>query len=227
MNVFCILFAALLASAIAFRAPAGPHALMREQLQCQRPSGKDSASDRIRYLDSSRDFTYSVAAGLSALGVLNSPAVWARNEPEVTHRVSIEVKIANYTEESIGSNRGAKGSGVLVVGLYGKEAPAMVKRFLDTVAGDGETKPDYYNSQFSKVTDDHLLEIECVRGIHHVTIGGNEGFEYKGSFLPDYKPVVEANSLRHDVAGLLTHRALGVGPEVDGFNLFFSILLFF
>ena len=53
--------------------------------------------------------------------------------PKITDKVRLEIKIANYTEESIGKNRGAAGSGDLVIGLYGEAAPQACRLFLDTV----------------------------------------------------------------------------------------------
>ena len=50
-------------------------------------------------------------------------------------KVYLDIKIANYTEESTGRNRGATGSGKIVIGLYGKAAPESVKRFLATIDG--------------------------------------------------------------------------------------------
>ena len=38
--------------------------------------------------------------------------------PEITNKVYIDIKISNYTEESIGTNKGAQGSGRIVIGNY-------------------------------------------------------------------------------------------------------------
>ena len=54
-------------------------------------------------------------------------------------KVYLDIKIANYTEESTGRNRGATGSGKIVIGLYGKAAPESVKRFLATIDGSSTT----------------------------------------------------------------------------------------
>ena len=43
--------------------------------------------------------------------------------PEITNKVYFDIKIANYTEESVGTNQGAFGSGKIVIGLFGKNAP--------------------------------------------------------------------------------------------------------
>ena len=52
----------------------------------------------------------------------------ARIEPLITSKVYLDIKIANYTEESTGTNKGADGSGRVVFGLYGKDAPDSVER---------------------------------------------------------------------------------------------------
>lgn len=52
----------------------------------------------------------------------------ARIEPVITSKVYLDIKIANYTEESTGTNKGADGSGRVVFGLYGKDAPDSVER---------------------------------------------------------------------------------------------------
>lgn len=49
-------------------------------------------------------------------------------EPLITSQVYLDIKIANYTEESTGTNKGAEGSGRVVFGLYGKDAPESVAR---------------------------------------------------------------------------------------------------
>ena len=59
----------------------------------------------------------------------------AISEPQITERIFLDIKIANYTEESTGKNRGALGSGRVVIGLYGRDAPESVKRFLATIDG--------------------------------------------------------------------------------------------
>ena len=93
---------------------------------------------------------------------------------EITDYVYLDVKIANYTEESIGRNRGATGSGRLILGLYGKDAPLSVARFLSTLDGDGESTPTFYDTIFSRIVDSELLDIEKVRGINVVNIAGTD-----------------------------------------------------
>ena len=116
----------------------------------------------------------------------------------ITHKIFLDIKIANYTEESIGTNKGASGSGRLVIGLYGKLAPIAVDRFLKCIDGDGLTAPNYVGSQFSRIVDGQLLEMEKVRGINAIKIGGTEAIEFQGNILSEYSPIVESSGLRHD-----------------------------
>ena len=104
------------------------------------------------------------------------------------------------------------------------------------IEGDGETTPSYYNAQFSRIVDDNLLEIEKVRGVNKLSIAGTDQYEFKGTVLADYKPILETNSLSHNRAGLLTRRQLTAGPEfgitvgsnatsLDGFHIVFGTVL--
>ena len=60
--------------------------------------------------------------------IVPSPPVVPYVQPEITNKVYLDIKIANYTEESTGTNRGADGSGRVVFGLFGKIAPDSVQR---------------------------------------------------------------------------------------------------
>lgn len=162
-----------------------------------------SAIERTKkvLLDAAR---ISLASSLVILGTpiseISNSARAAANlatEPEITRKVYLDIKIANYTEESVGKNRGAIGSGRIVFGLYGKVAPNSVERFLELVSSDGEDSPSYARSQFSRITDDGLLEIEKIRGLDTVVIAGSEELEYNGKLM-QYKPILDTNQLRHD-----------------------------
>ena len=116
---------------------------------------------------------------------------------EITDYAYFDLKIANYTEESIGTNRGARGSGRIKIALFGKEAPKSVSRFLMTLDGDGNQSPNYLNSQFTRIVNDTLLEIERVRGMNTIDIAGTESLEFKGNVLTEFTPILESNNLRH------------------------------
>jgi hypothetical protein len=109
--------------------------------------------------------------------------------PQITHKVFLEVKIANYTEESRGTNQGAAGSGRLVIGLFGNDAPKSVKRFLDVINTDGLTHPSFVNAQFSKVSPEGLLEVEKLSGLRVISLAGKEEYEYDGTLM-NYEPIL-------------------------------------
>ena len=193
--------------------------------------------DGVRWV--SRAIGWGSRVGLALTASTWSTTVRAAPEPPViTDRVYLDCKIANYTEESVGTNRGATGSGRLVIGLYGKEAPQSVARFLEVLSGDGLTHPNYVNSQFTKInTESGLLEMEKVRRLNKVKLAGGDAFEYDGNLLPEYSaPILESNDLRHNRRGLLTRNKLTSTPEfgitmrdsspnLDGFHCVFGEVL--
>ena len=139
----------------------------------------------------------------------NSESGVGNLKPKITQKAYLDLKIANYTEESVGKNRGAYGSGRVVFGLYGKDAPKSVDVFLRSILSDGKTVPSFINSQFSRVTEEGVLELERVRGLNTVRIAGSDQYEFGGEVL-DYQPILESNSIRHSrfEAILLTFIAL-------------------
>jgi len=168
--------------------------------------------------------------------ILESEAIASGyKDPVITNKVFIDIKIANYTEESTGTNKGADGSGQMVLGLYGNDAPESVKRFLATVDGNGMDTPSFVNSQFTRIAEGVLLEMERVRGINKVNIAGTDQYEYSGNILVDYKPILESNNLRHTRKGFLTRKQLTDGPEfgitldtaenLDGFHVIFGCVI--
>lgn len=140
----------------------------------------------------------SVHAQSIASQISLAPSSADQSTRKITSVAYLDVKIANYTEESIGKNVGASGSGRVVIGLFGEDAPLSVQRFLETVQSDGEALPTYINSQFSKVTDDNLLQLDDVPRLDVVNIAGTEQYQYGGEILTNYKPILDTNSIRHD-----------------------------
>lgn len=155
-------------------------------------------------------------------------------EPEITDKVYLDVKIANYTEESVGKNKGAMGSGRLVIGLYGKVAPLSCKIFLDTIRSDGSLIPSYRNSQLSRISEEGLIEVEKIRGLNTVLLAGTDQYEYDGNLM-NYKPILESNGIKHSRLGLLSRRQLSSTPEfgitlkpcseLDSFHVVFGTIL--
>lgn len=152
-----------------------------------------SSIDRIGFLFASIG-AIDFALSTTAIADEQSPST---SDPIITHKVYLDIKIANYTEESVGTNRAASGSGRIVFGLYGKQAPKIVDRFLSLVRSNGSESPSYLGTIFSRINEDGLLEIEKIRGVEPVTIAGRDSLEYNGKLL-DYEQIVETNGLKHD-----------------------------
>ena len=121
----------------------------------------------------------------------------SQQRPRITDKVYMTIRIANYTEESVGKNKPGAGSGRIVFGLYGQSAPQSCKLFLDVIKSDGESTPSYYNSQFSRINEDGLLELERVRSLNIIELAGQEQYEYAGNLMP-YSPILENTGLSHD-----------------------------
>ena len=180
-----------------------------------------------------------LSLGLALLAGSQRTRAAADTRPVITGRAYIDIKIANYTEESVGTNQGASGSGRIVVGLYGQDSPMNVKLFLDTINGkdDRENQPSFMNAQFMKISNNGgLLEIERVRGVNTVKIAGSTQYEYNGNILTGYRQFIERNSLRHDRKYLLSRNQLVATPEfgitladavpsIDAFNCVFGEVL--
>jgi len=171
-------------------------------------------SDQNRMFMQSRTmFARSLGAAAAVLGSIPLTSRAANGGPVITSTVFLDIKIANYTEESIGRNRPGEGSGRVIFGLYGNDAPRASKQFLSLCSGDGEEFPSLQKSLFSKVTEDGVLTLEKIRGVDRVQIAGEEQFAYRGQIQPLLQPFIETNSLSHDRSGFLTRRQFGSGGE--------------
>jgi cyclophilin family peptidyl-prolyl cis-trans isomerase len=158
------------------------------------------------------------------------------NPSDITNKVYFDIKIANYTEESRGTNQAAAGSGRVVIGLFGKQAPHAVDIFMKTTVSSGdEDYPSFINAQISRVNEDGLIEVQKLRGLDLVSLAGSDQYEYKGKVITDFIPVVESNDFRHTIRGLLTKSQLSGNPEfaittkanpaLDQFHEVFGIVL--
>ena len=116
----------------------------------QDTSGENPVSMRQSFLSNSRDLLISLSVvaisttsssirradaatsdAVVAEAATTTPSTSAASSnivPIITSKVYLDIKIANYTEESTGTNKGADGSGRVVFGLYGKDAPESVAR---------------------------------------------------------------------------------------------------
>lgn len=163
--------------------------------------------------------------------------VWGIDGPAITAKVYLDIKIANYSEESIGTNRGASGSGRVVIGLYGIDSPKNVALFLSALNGNGVDQPNFVNSQFERIDESSgLVLLGGLRRLNKLDLGGSVAFEFGGVVMPQYStPNLESNSLRHSRRGFLTRSKLTSTPEfgittraapsLDGFHCVFGEIL--
>lgn len=151
LSVACILAASLFVDGYRHTPKAFLHRTKVQSLQGREPcslemsgdfSGETPVSTRQHFLSNSRNLMISLSVVALTTGTLNTQRAAAEmaiaeatraplqraTEPIITSKVYLDIKIANYTEESTGTNKGADGSGRVVFGLYGKDAPDSVAR---------------------------------------------------------------------------------------------------
>ena len=174
----------------------------------EKPEGFDAAKNEISHRESliRKLFPSLIAFNLIVASQITSLVADAAaspvldevetSKPMITKKVFLNIKIANYTEESIGRNKGANGSGRVVFGLYGKNAPKSAEVFLRSILSDGSNVPSFVNSQFSRVSEEGVLQLERIRGLNSVLLAGSEQFEFGGEVM-DYPPILESNNIRH------------------------------
>jgi hypothetical protein len=151
LSVACIIVASLFVDGYRHAPKALLHRTKVESLQSREScslqmsrdySGENPVSMRQHFLSNSRNLMISFSVVALSTGTLNTQRAAAEmataeatrapmqraTEPIITSKVYLDIKIANYTEESTGTNKGADGSGRVVFGLYGKDAPDSVAR---------------------------------------------------------------------------------------------------
>jgi hypothetical protein len=151
LSVACIIVASLFVECYRHTPQASIHRTKVESLQRRESrflqmsgdySGENPVSRRQHFLSNSRNLMISLSVVALSTGALNTQRAAAEmataeatrapiqraTEPVITSKVYLDIKIANYTEESTGTNKGADGSGRVVFGLYGKDAPDSVAR---------------------------------------------------------------------------------------------------
>lgn len=74
---------------------------------------------------------------------------------DITHKAFIDIKIANYTEESRGTNKPAIGSGRVVIGLFGKDAPHAVDIFLKVSENNSKVGRLYQDCVMTELSHEH------------------------------------------------------------------------
>jgi len=164
-----------------------------------------------------------LAAGLACLGRELTPAVAAPlaaprapAAAAITQRAFLDVRIIERFDVEVLEDAAIRGR--LVFGLYGRDAPQGVSRFvsfIDGTVGQFATTgggPAYAQSSFEYVRPGELLEGGRIPGLKQTTFAGNLEWEYMSRLLPTLRPILEVNDLRHDRRGLLTRARFESGP---------------
>ena len=150
-----------------------------------------------------------------------APAVSSAG-PRVTQRVFIDVRVItrfnnppNMPPLEVLEDAAVRGR--MVFGLYGDDSPKGVERFLSFVTGNigqftGGQGPSYRSSLFERLEPGRLVEGGRISGLKQVEFAGTLEYQYGERLLP-LRPVLEANSLKHDSRGLLTRRNFEPGPQ--------------
>lgn len=150
-----------------------------------------------------------IGAPLVAPSTLPSPA-------KVTDRIFLDVRIIQRYDIDVLEDAAIRGR--LTFGLFGTEAPQATKKFLEFV--DGTTGqfsksgggPAYSSSSFFKLKPGEAIEGGRINGLRLTDFAGQREYEYMSRLVP-LRPLLEANSLRHDRRGLLTRAIFNAGPE--------------
>jgi cyclophilin family peptidyl-prolyl cis-trans isomerase len=123
--------------------------------------------------------------------------------------------------------------GTIVLGLYGKEAPLSVAKFLKYV----DSRPNFKRSQFYRLLPGSLVEGGRIAGMTTANLAVTTALQFLGEVLPsDMSAVaVDVNNIKHKRRGLLTHPKLEPTPEfgitlapqaeLDGTNVVFGELI--
>lgn len=160
----------------------------------------------------------------NAVGTSSSASSTSYKYPPTTHKVRFSVRISRsdgtfYVRDD-DDPLDTVFTGTIVLALFGTVAPNHVSQFLKYVseAFDATTDavPSYGRSVFTGLDQsDGLLRGGFIPGLEMTLIGGGDALQYGGRIVPA-KLWIEADrtleKLKHDMRGLLTHRALDLTP---------------
>lgn len=185
----------------------------------------------------------------SALSTTTATTTMDPSDAAVTHKAFMNVRISRqdgtfYVRDDLPDIPENKVfSGRLVIGLFGKNAPLAVERFLSYIgttgsAGDDDNdddvdnpKPSYSRSSFNSFDEGTgLLRGGKIASLEVTEIGGSTAIRYGGRLLPASLWIEGRGSggsggtstktattlpprVSHSAKGLLTHRILDVTPE--------------
>ena len=136
----------------------------------------------------------------------------------VTQRVYLDLRIITRFDVEVLEDAAVRGR--LVLGLYGKDAPLAVERFVEFVQGTtgqyakSAGGPSYAQAAIEKLRPGELIEGGRISGLKQATFAGSLEWQYMSRMLPNLRPILEVNELRHDRRGLLSiERFSDGGPE--------------
>ncbi|CAM9131029.1 unnamed protein product [Pylaiella littoralis] len=156
-------------------------------------------------------------AGVAATSTVSpASATGNQEEPQITSKCFIEVRIMEPLNEANGYSSKNAFKGKLVFGVYGEACPKAAENFLRYVRADRSNgEPSYASGQLTKMEPGVFLEGGKIAGLNVINIGGQEELEYGGEVLAALPSLLEASSveLKHDRRGLLTRDRLSRGPE--------------
>ncbi len=197
----------------------------------RRESGQSFSFSRREALHlSSKVSVAAAAAGVAAAN--GSPSVAsaladAPPAPAITHRVKMQLRIAEVLTAVQGREGLPAEDGVIEVGLYGKASPEIVNTFLsycvpsevlNEATGEIERQPSLSQAQFWRMEPGVEVEAGKIRGLNEVSFGGTTALEFGKRIYPTGRLTATelerlSKALSHDKRGLLTRSASMVGPE--------------
>lgn len=139
--------------------------------------------------------------------------------PTITNSVYLDIRIIDRFDVEVLEDAATRGR--ITIGLYGKDAPEGVARFLEFIDGTvGQYSksgggPTYAQAQFERVVPGQLLEGGRIAGLRQTTFAGSLEWEYLSRLLP-LRPIIEANDLSHDKRGLITRTRFGDYAKASG-----------
>ena len=126
-------------------------------------------------------------AAFAAIPAVSTAAV-PTSRATVTQRVYLDVRIIKSFQVEVLEDAAIRGR--LVIGLFGKDAPNSVDRFLDFVKGTiGQYQrsgggPAYSSATFDRIRPGELLEGGKIAGLKQTEFAGNMEWEYMSRLLP-------------------------------------------
>ena len=154
---------------------------------------------------------------LAASASAPTPALATSLAASATARAYLDLRIIERFDVEVLEDAATRGR--LTIALFGKDAPVGVARFVEFLTGTltpfyaNGGGPSYAQSTFDRQRPGELVTGGRIAGLRQTTFAGAQEWEYMGRLLPNLRPVLEVNDLRHDRRGLLTRARFESGPE--------------